>query len=327
MRKVGLWGVPAVAAAGVLVAVLLRPWQPHSADSAPASVDYPSDALAEYAPADAAGLLTFDLRALREASLARGRLEMPLRRLAGRVRAELPWLGLAGVDVWADIDRVRVALPAGDADRPLWMVHGRIDPGRFQLGPGRLTPRTADGKRLYEYIDAVTGPTFLAAAGDTLVVSPGKARLTAALDYAAEPHGAEARDPTLRGLLARVDRKQPVWLAVSLAALGDTGRIDNFLLSALISPVLRRARTVQGSIAVGEDVTADFTFRAADEAAAEQLERVLRGGIDVAAGARLLPGADADLLPLLALVSAGEVSRDGVAVRLHSLLSADQVGP
>jgi hypothetical protein len=327
MRKVGLWGALAVAAAGVLVAVLLRPWQPHSADSALASVDYPRDALAEYVPADAAGLLSFDLHALRQAPLARGRLETPLRRLAGRVQSELPWLGLAGVDVWADIDRVRVALPAGDADRPLWTVHGRIDSGRFQLGPGRLTPRTADGKRLYEYVDAVTGPTFLAPANDTLAVSPGQARLTAALDYAAEPHRTEARDPTLRESLGQVDRKRPVWLAVSLAALGDPGRIDNFLLSALISPVLRRARTVQGSIAVGEDVRADFTFRAADEAAAEELEKVLRGGIDVAAGARLLPGADVDLLPLLALVSAAEVSRDGVVVRLHSQLGADQLGP
>jgi hypothetical protein len=325
MRKVGLFGVLlAGAAACVLVAVLLRPWEPRSAGPALETISYPPDALAEYVPADAAGVLSFDLHTLRETPLVRGRLGTPLRRLAARTMQELPWLGVAGLDLWQDVDRVRVVLPAGDAGRPLWMVHGRIDPARFQVGPGRLTPRTEGNKRLYEYADPVVGTAFLAPAGDTLVASPNRARLMTALDYAAEPHSMEAHDPTLRELLAHVDRTRPIWLALSLAALGDMGRPQDRLLSAVIGPVLRRSRTVAGGIVVGEDLRADFTFRAADEAAALQLEKAINDVIDVTKGALLL-GVDPDLLPLLTLVGAAEVSREGRDVRLRSQLSAEQL--
>jgi hypothetical protein len=159
------------------------------------------------------------------------------------------------------------------------------------------------------------------------VVSALPARLTAALADAAEHHPAAVHDPTVRELLEKVDRSRPVWLAVSLRALGDTGRMDNRLLEALISPVLRRSRTVEGGLAVGQDLRADMTFRAGDETTAGQLDKVLRDVVMIAEGAPLLPGADPDLLPLLTLLSAATVSRDGSAVQLHGRLTAEQLGP
>jgi hypothetical protein len=327
MRKVGLFTALTGMTAGVLVVLLLRPWQPHSAGPDLETIAYPPDALADYMPPDAAGVLNFDLRRLREAPLTQGPLGPLLRRLVARTRAELSWLGLAGIDAWNDIDRFRVVLPAGDAGRPLWLVHGRIDPDRFQVGPKQLTPRVEGDKRVYQFTDPAVGPTLLAQAGDTLVVSAVPARLTAALADAAEPHAAVVQDPTVREPLEKVDHSRPVWLAVSLRALGDTGRMENRLLEALTGPVLRRSRTVEGGLAVGDDLRADMTFRAADEAAAAQLEKVLRDVVIIAEGAPLLPGADPDLLPLLTLLSTATVSRDGRAVQLHSRLTAEQLGP
>jgi hypothetical protein len=259
--------------------------------------------------------------------VVRGPFGESLRRLVRRSDRQLSWLWLAGIDPWKEIDRARVVLPVGEPARPLWLVHGRIDPDRFQVGPGRLVPHNEGGRRFYEYHDPVVGPTWLAPAGDTLVVSVGRARLLEALCDAAQPHPVTVRDPTLRELLTGVDRTRVLWLAASLEALGPTARVENRALDTMLGPVLRRARDVQGGVSAGEDLQAEFTFRTAHEDAAEQLEEVLKNIVTIAEGASLVPGADQDLLSLFQLLSAGETTRSGAAVTLRCRLNADMLVP
>jgi hypothetical protein len=323
--KISLLAVLAGAALALLAVLLLR-FGGLATPPQNAAASYAADALADYLPADAAAVISLDLRGLRAAAVARGRLGEELRRLVYHSDVELPWLRLARVDPWKECDRVRVVLPAGEPTHPLWLVHGHIDPDRFEVGPAGLVPQSDGGRRLYEYRDPVLGPTWLATAGDTLVVSLGRARLLEALRHASEPHPTAVHDSTLRELLAKVDRTQALWLAASLEALGPM-RMQNRALNAMLGPVLRRARGIQGGVRAGEDLGAELTLDTANEAAAEQLEGVLKNVVTVAQGAALLPGADPDLAPLFQLLGTGEATRAGAVVTLRCKLTAEMLGP
>jgi hypothetical protein len=325
-RKVGLFAVLAAAAAALLL-VLLRGWGPWATSRVPEdSTSYSADALADYTPGDAAVVLSVDLRQLRAAPVVRGRLEEPLRRLMSRAEAELPWLTRVGIDPWEGIDRVRVVLPAGQPSRPLWLVHGRIDPDRFEVGPGQMSAHAEGGRRLYQYRDPFAGLIWLAPAGDTLVVSAERSRVTAALDHAAQPVPVTVRDPVLRELLRRVDRTRPVWLAAALPALGPA-RPENRALGLVLGPVLRGARAVEGGLSAGEDVKVEFAFRTASEAAAEQLHKDLQDIAVLAQEAPLLLGGDRDLVLLFQLLGASAAARSDATVTLRCRLGAEQLGP
>jgi hypothetical protein len=311
-----------------LVAVVaLRTWGPWTGPSEEALVSYPPDALAGYLPADSAAIVTVNLRRLEEAPLVRGRLGPAVRGLVKRVQTGLDWLGPTGIDPLADLDSLQVLFPARDASRPLLLARGRPDPGRFQVGPGKLEPGVVERHRVYDYKDPEAGPVRLAAVGDTLVVCANPARVADALAYAASPRPTPPADAVLRGLLGRVDRGQAVWLAASLERLGPVGRLENRAVELLVRPVLTHARGIEGGLDVGEDLGAAFTFGARDEAGARQLEEALQSVILLAQGAPLLLRGDRELLPVFALLAAGQARREGDTVTLRCRLREDELPP
>jgi hypothetical protein len=327
LRKAGPWTALAGALLALAAWLAFRAWGPGAGDADDEAQDsFPPDALADYLPADSAAVVTVNVRTLLDAPVVRDHLEPALRRLVRRGTATEPWFGLAGVDPLADLDRLGVVFAARDPGRPLWLARGRFDPGRFQVGPGRLQA-PARGQRVYRYADPDAGTTLLAPVGDTLAVSTEPRRLADALDYAAHPHPVALRDPSLRALLDKVDRGQAVWLAASLDRLGPTDRLENRALELMLRPVLSHARGVEGGVSAGEDLRAAFTFHAADDGDARRLEEVLRNVIVVVQGAPLFLGSDRDLALLLRLVGSGETTREGTVVVLRCRLPADQLGP
>jgi hypothetical protein len=323
-RRIG-WFALLAGGAAVLLALLLRSWGFWMTGGTPqeAAASYPPDALANYIPPDAGAVLSFDLRGLRAAPVTRGRLGQSLRRLVSRGENELPWLALAGIDPWEGVEQARVVLPAGEASQPLWLVHGRIDPDRFQIGPSKLVAHAAGPFQFYEYLDPIAGQTYLAAAGETLVVATRKARLIQALNFAMGTGAVEVQDATLRALLNKTDRTQPIWLAASLKALGPVGKFDNAALNLVLPPILRRARTVHGGLRANGDLKAEFTFEARDEADAMALEKVLGEVVTLSQGAELLPGKDESLALLFELLGTGEIERDGTTVKLRCRLAVE----
>jgi hypothetical protein len=288
-----------------------------------APTTYAVDALADYLPADAALVLNLDMQRLRAAAVLRGQLGQPLRALVHRGDWELPWLGMAGVDPWDGVDRIRLVLPAGQATQPLWLIHGQIDSGRFQVGPGRLILHDEGRGQLYEYRDPKAGSIWLAVAGNTLVGSVGRLQLMETLEHAARPRPVAVRDSTLREMLATVDHTQVLWLAASLECLGPTPRLENRAVAAIVSPVLRRARAIEGGVRTDNDLQAEFTFSTADEASAEQLEKVLHNIVGTAQGAPLFLGGDRDLSLLFDLLGTGKTTREGAAVTLRCQLASE----
>lgn len=314
-----------IASLPVFLAALLltgcqRTWTPCEEDE-PVSITFPTGALKDYLPADAAAVITLDARRFRVAPAARKGLGGALECLLGDDGAGHGWLPLTGADPLRDLDEARVVLSARDVYDPLFLLRGRFDPSRFQTGPGQLSRRVVDqhGSRfvLFEYADRQRRETVtLALAGETLVASDSPAAVLAALRHAATPGPTPPLDSRLRGLLDQVDRRQHLWLAVSMAELRPVPKLMNKGLELVLRPVFQYAEEIQGGLTCAQDVRAEFVFRARDEAEAQKLEELLRSSCEVAQGVYLLPGVDRSLLPLFQLAGSGEVTRDGAAVRL-----------
>jgi hypothetical protein len=288
---------------------------------------FADDALADYLPEEAGAVYALNQREARASSTGQ-RLLGSLRQLLDKEKVYQPWMGLAGADPVRDVDEARFVFCPPDLDRPLLLLRGRFDPGRFQVGPGKLR-EGSDGPFRFDELPGPKGRvTHLARVGGFLAVCDSRPRFLAALTYAADRRPIRLQDRRLGELLAEVDRGQGVWLAVSLGKLGPIPRLTNRGLELVLRPLLSHAEGVQGGLSCGDDeVRAAFFFRARTEADAADLETALQSSCQLAQGARVLPGIDRELLPLLDLFGTGVVRRDGAAVEVRCRLPADRLGP
>jgi len=271
------------------------------------------EGVSEYLPADAAGVIFLDLRQLREAPATR-ELMPALRRLAKRGQANLGWGECTRIDL-ADLDNLRVVLPAKDPGGGMWFLHGPIDPGNFKLVPSCLEESYHHGRRTWEYSDPEFGTWRLWVSGEDLVAAP-PARLDRILSARRSPATSSA-EPPVAALLAKVDRRGAIWVAVSFKALGPLGRPANRAVDLIVGPVLRQAQTVAGGFTLGEKVHGEFVFTTADATTAESLEQDLHRILIVADAADKLGMVERDFRPLMELLRGGAVSRNGTTVTLR----------
>ncbi len=298
---------------------------------------FPAGALDEYVPENAAAVLELNMKQIGASPVVKQHIKGALDHLVQRAESTHPWAAQVGIDPFKDLEWLRVVFLGGDTSNPLWVGKGRFDPARFQVGPGKLQPRVVGRFRVFESADpAKGGTTTVAQAGDYLVASDSQPHVLDALNHAADGKKSEPADAGLRDLLKAVDKKQSVWLAVSLTKLGRVPTLHSGAAEVVLRPVFNHAQTAQGGFTFGDDLQAQFTMRARDEAAAGSLEQSLRSSADaardLARGWELtqrlgLFQGESDLLPVLRLVGAGEVTRDGTTVRLRCRLPADQLGP
>jgi hypothetical protein len=295
-------------------------------DEGSVAESFPALGLQEYLPGDAVAVFNLDVKRWREAPAVQKGLQEALRQVLRKEEAGQGWLPLAGIDPFRDFDDVRILLSARAVFDPLVIFRGRFDLSRFQTGPGELSRRvvSADGGRfaLYEYQDRRRGEIVtVAPAGDYLAVCDAQAPVLTALRNIAASGPTASLDNRLSELLEKVDRRQQFWLAVAMEKLRPVPRLDSKALELILRPILQHADGIWGGLTAAEDVRAEFVFQARDEAAARNLEELLRSSCEVAQGAHLLPGVDEAALPLFRLAGSGEVSRDGTAVRLKCRLA------
>src|SRR6185437_5551269 len=132
-----------------------------------------------------------------------------------------------GINPLEDVDSIQMSFAPGVGGQPLWLIRGRVDRSRMQMGPDKLHETSLDRFRVWEYADRQANrTTLLASVGDMLVVSESRGRLLAALKHASDPRPSTVRDATLREMLAKVDRRQSLWLAVSIKSLGSLAADD-----------------------------------------------------------------------------------------------------
>jgi hypothetical protein len=92
----------------------------------------------------------------------------------------------------------------------------------------------------------------------------------------------------------------------------------------LLRPLFAHAESVYGGITCAEDLRAELHFGTATDEDAAQLEMDLQSICEAALGAALL-GRQKELLPLLRLLAAGQIRREGKTILLRCRLTADQL--
>jgi hypothetical protein len=290
---------------------------------------FPPGALRDYVPEDSDAVLAINVQALRESPVGR-RLTPSLQQLIRQGGRRLRWIDLLGFNPLDDVDSLQISFAPASGGEPLWLARGRLERSRIQMGPDKIQEATLDHFRVWECTDRrAKRTTLLAPVGDTLVVSESPGRVLAALKQARYPQPITVQDATLRELLAKVDRRQTLWLAASMKRLRSLTEIEDPLLKMVLRPLRMHADSAHGGITCAEDVQVDFHFHAATVEGAERLEAELQSLCEAAPGAALtlqLMGANKELLPLLKLLGSGKTRRDGNEVHLHCRLAADQLG-
>lgn len=286
---------------------------------------FPPGVLADYVPEDSAAVLAVNVRQLRETLIAQPHLRPLLQQLIKQAEGRLPWLDPTEISLLDDLDTLLISSASNSRGDPVLLARGRIDGSRFHSGPDQLQAKIRDGFHIWEYNDPSSKQnTLLVIVGDTLVVSKAQGRVQAALKQASDPQPIRVRDTMLRELLMRVDHRQSLWLAASIKRLGPVSDIDDYLLKILLRPLLAHSESVFGGITCGEDLQAELHFSTATDEDTAQLEADLESICAAAPGAALL-GRHNELLPLLRLLAAGQISREGKSILLRCRLPADQL--
>ncbi|HEY7328284.1 MAG TPA: hypothetical protein VH592_11615 [Gemmataceae bacterium] len=299
---------------------LFRGWRSDDLDSR-----FPPDALADYLPEDSAAVIGVNFHELLVSPIGRQHLRKSLQQLIVRSEQQLPWLEWTRIRPIEDIENLLISFASRGGGEPLLLARGRIDRSRFQIGSGMLEQKLLDHSRIWEYSDRpAKETTLLAVVGDMLVVSDSRGRVQAALKQASNPQPTSVRDANLRELLTKVDRKQSIWVAVSVKQLGPVSAIENYLLRMIVRPVLMHADIVYGGITCAEDIRAELHFRSATEENAAHLETDLKSICDAAPGAGLLARQN-EVQPLLRLLAVGRIRREGKTIHLACRLTAEQL--
>lgn len=312
--------VLAGAIGAVLLAGLFGAWLLHGSLSDDLGNRVPAGTLADYVSEDSEAVLAVNFGQLLATPTARKQLGPILQQLSEQAERELPWMRLAGIKPKDDLDTLFISFSLGTGTEPLGLVRGRFDRLRFQIGPDKLQEKSLDHFRVWEYKErAAKQTTLLTIVGETLVVSQTPSRVQAALKQAGDPQPIRVRDATLRELLAKVDRRQSVWLAASIRKLGPISGIENYLLKMILRPLLSHAESVYGGISCDDDLQAELYFGTATDEDADQLEMDLKSLCEAAPGAALL-GRQNELEPLLRLLGSGQIRRDGKTIQLRCRL-------
>jgi hypothetical protein len=286
---------------------------------------FPPGVLADYVPPDSEALLVVNVRSLRQSPLGRQHLGSSVQQLPRQEGERLRWIELLGINPLDDLDTILISFAPGGGEEPLWLARGRFDRSRMQFGPNKLQATQLDHFRLWKYTERLAKrTTLLAPVGDMLVAGETPARVRTALLQASDPGPSAVRDAALREALAKVDRRQTLWLAASLKSLGPIAALDNYLLNLILRPLLAHADSVYGGITCAEDVQVDLTFGTANDEEADRLETALQSLRDSAPGAALFVGRQTEWVPLLRLLGASTISRQGKTIRLRGRLTADQ---
>lgn len=287
---------------------------------------FPPGALTDYVPEDSEAVLTVHVRQLRQSPVGRQQLAPILQYLIRQAGGRLRWIDLLGISPLEDLDSIQISFAPGVGGQPLWLVRGRLDPSRLQIGPNKLQETNFDRFRVWEYVDLeAKRTTLLVPVGDVLVVSESRGRLLATLKQASDPRRITVRDVTLREMLAKVDRRQTLWLAASIENLGSLVGIEDYMVRVVLSPLLAYAESVHGGLTCAEDVQVELHFRSATVDSAASLEARLREIREAAPGLSLLLGSKKEFVPLLRLLGSAKINREDNRVLMRSQLTADEL--
>ena len=127
-----------------------------------------------------------------------------------------------------------------------------------------------------------------------------------------------AKRPGLREEMRQMLARLTPGLSVAVAGTGAA------VMKGLADP--ERIRDVTGGIMIGDDIRTNFTIRAKDAAAAAELARFLREGLDQGKNfLTLIAMNQVELAPLVALIDTLTVTEQGSNITLRGVVTAKQL--
>ena len=186
-----------------------------------------------------------------------------------------------------DLDNIVLA-SMGDknSDKQLIVVRGRFDVSRIEMKAEEVTKKlgvTLNAAKIGMHkIYQLTIPPnaskslFVAFANNTTILaSPNKTYLADALDNAVSKRATEVKDKELRRLLAKVDPKQSLWLAIPNGSL-KTLQIDNAAIKNSVDDI----DAISGGITLADDVTIEIAVAKKSADGAKELVKTIDEGLN-----------------------------------------------
>ena len=262
-----------------------------------------------YLPSDTEAVQTFNLRRLLDSNLVKKHGLDKLQELLKDNDEVQKVLSDLGLDPLKDVDSIISANSGADADKGIFIVHGRFNVEKFHAKADEAIKdhgdivklvKEPDGQRVYEVtIPELPQNVFVAiAAKDTIVASPSREYIKLALEKG-RPEKAVLKNQEFAKLVAQADGNQVFWLV----AKGSV-----FAKAAAAAPeelkeYLEKIDTITGGIAVTDGVKADFTIAAKSADAAKDLAKKIEEGLNTAKGLAALVAANSkELAPFVDVV-------------------------
>jgi hypothetical protein len=233
-----------------------------------------------------------------------------------------------GFDPLKDLDSVVIAAPGGnEPDKGLIIVRGHFDLAKFQAKAEDIAKKNGDtlqiekagGKTIYKVV--LQEQTFYAsfAGPDAMLAAPAKDYLLKALERS-NGKAPALKSKELQALLAKVDTKRSVWMAVAGSAFPKELPIDNEKLKKSLDSI----ESVTGGINVADEVKLEFQIATKDAAGAKDLVQTIKGALAQAKGFLALAGGD-QLAPLVDVLGTAKATAEDKTVTVVAVISADVI--
>lgn len=199
-----------------------------------------------------------------------------------------------GFDPFKDFDRLIVATPVGvENDRGLLIAHGRFDVAKFKAkgeeaakdNPDNLKiTKILGGKHLLYEVNTpdLDSPLFVALAGrDTILVSPGKDYVVAALKKMGNKDKPVLKNKTFQALLEKVNDRQSLSVAlVKAPAVKDA--LAN--VPGDVKGMIEKIQAIAGGVTITDEIKLEFAVTAKDATEAKDLKESANAGLTLILG-------------------------------------------
>ncbi|HEY7152535.1 MAG TPA: hypothetical protein VH575_01120 [Gemmataceae bacterium] len=243
-----------------------------------------------------------------------------------------------GFDPFKDFDRLIVAAPIGaENDRGLLIAHGRFDTAKFKAkgeeaakdNPDNLTiHKVLGGKHLLYEVNTpdLNSPIFVALAGrDTILVSPGKDYVVAALKKIGQAEKPALKNKNFQSLLEKVNDRQSLSVALVKAPAVEDALAK---LPGDVKGMAEKIQAVSGGVTITDEVKLELVLTTKDAEEAKDLKESANAGLTLILGV-LGAFAQNDAKPevefLLEAAKSLRVTNKGEAVIIKGRISSDLI--
>ncbi len=291
-----------------------------------------------YLPEDTESVLNINVRQFLDSELVKKNLlELAQEALRGNDQVQ-DVLNDLGFDPFKDLDRIVIARPVStEKDRGLVIVHGRFDVAKFKAKAEQVAKDESEylkihkvlgGKQLLYEVNHpdLDDPLFVAIVGrDTLLASPGKDYIIAALKKSGKETKPALKNKKFQALLEKVDGRQSLSLA-AVATPDIAKAIDK--APGDIKNTIDKIQALAGGLTISDEIKLELAATTKNTQDAKELSDSAKAGLNLVLGftAPLAQNADSPKAELIVeIIKALRVTNKAETVFIKGRISSDLI--